>query len=233
MYCPLRYAKEPHEEYLSRYGAGPKRIVMLGMNPGPWGMAQTGVPFGEVCHVREWLGITGRVRKPEGEHPKRPVTGFECTRSEVSGRRLWSLFAEEFTAPERFFADHFVANYCPLVFMESTGRNRTPDKLPAAERSRLFDACDDHLNELIRILEPEWVIGIGKFAEKRAAAVLDPMDKTDAMDATTRMAERTANSGPEPPKVAGILHPSPANPRANRGWAAEVRRTLSDYGIWS
>ena len=34
-----------------------KRVVFLGMNPGPFGMAQVGVPFGEVAAVRDWLRI--------------------------------------------------------------------------------------------------------------------------------------------------------------------------------
>ena len=36
---------------------GRKEAVFLGMNPGLWGMAQTGVPFGTVSLVRDWMGI--------------------------------------------------------------------------------------------------------------------------------------------------------------------------------
>ena len=57
VYNPLEYARAPHEAYLERWGRGPKRVVLLGMNPGPFGMAQTGVPFGDVAddvvHVAE------------------------------------------------------------------------------------------------------------------------------------------------------------------------------------
>jgi len=42
------------------------------MNPGPWGMAQTGVPFGEINAVKDWLGINAEVDKPQKQHPKRP-----------------------------------------------------------------------------------------------------------------------------------------------------------------
>src|SRR5580704_6843533 len=131
VYNPLEYAWAAHELYLRKYGAGRKRVVFLGMNPGPFGMAQTGVPFGEVAAVRDWLKINAKIGKSEQEHPKRPITGFDCARSEVSGRRLWGLFAERFGEAEKFFAGHFVANYCPLVFCEAGGRNITPDKLPA------------------------------------------------------------------------------------------------------
>jgi single-strand selective monofunctional uracil DNA glycosylase len=209
VYDPLRHAAQPHRQYLRRFGTGPKRVVFLGMNPGPYGMTQTGVPFGEVGMVRDWLGIDGRVERPDPEHPKRPVQGFACTRSEVSGARLWGAIADHWKRPDRFFRDHFIANYCPLVFMEASGRNRTPDKLPGEERAPLYAACDAHLRRLIRILEPEWIVGIGAFAEQRAREVLD--------DPKVR--------------VGRILHPSPASPRANRNWAGEAARELRGLGL--
>lgn len=209
VYNPLSYAREPHEAYLERWGKGPKRVVFLGMNPGPWGMAQTGVPFGEVALVREFLRIEARVARPKHEHPKRPIQGFSCTRSEVSGARLWGFFRDTFHTPEAFFQDFFVANYCPASFMEESGKNRTPDKLPEDERAPLFAACDRALQRLVAELSPELVIGVGGFAEKRAKLSL----------------------GTAGPKVACILHPSPASPKANRGWAAAVRQELQELGV--
>src|SRR5204863_5655040 len=142
VYDPLDYARRAHGAYLDAYGDSRKRIIFLGMNPGPFGMAQTGVPFGEISAVRDWLRIECPIGKPECEHPRRPVTGFGCLRSEVSGKRLWGLFAERFGSARKFSADHIVLNYCPLAFVETTGRNRTPDKLPRHERAPLFAACD-------------------------------------------------------------------------------------------
>ena len=40
VYNPLRYAWEPHHRYLERYGDAPGRVVLVGMNPGPFGMAR-------------------------------------------------------------------------------------------------------------------------------------------------------------------------------------------------
>jgi single-strand selective monofunctional uracil DNA glycosylase len=209
VYNPLRYAGEAHREYLRRYGGTPKRIVYLGMNPGPWGMAQTGVPFGEVLAVRDWLGISAEIGRPEREHPKRPVEGFACRRSEVSGARLWGALAERYGRPERFFRERFVANYCPLLFLEASGRNRTPDRLPAAERDALHVACDRHLRALCDVLSPEWVIGVGRFAAGRAECALAGMGV----------------------RVGTILHPSPASPTANRGWAEQAAQQLESYGL--
>jgi len=209
VYNPLEYAWESHRTYLEKFGSSPKEIVFLGMNPGPWGMAQTGVPFGEVGAVRNWMEIEAPVGRPEPEHPSRPVTGFECQRSEVSGRRLWGWAAERFGAPEKFFDSLFVANYCPLMFLEESGRNRTPDRLPVAERRPLLEACDRALLRLIETLRPTWVVGVGKFAESRARAALEGVDV----------------------KVGRMLHPSPASPVANRGWAERAERDLRELGI--
>lgn len=212
VYNPLQYAWKAHERYLKKYARASCRTLFLGMNPGPWGMAQTGVPFGEVAAVQGWLNISANIEKPAKEHPKRPIQGFDCPRSEVSGRRLWGLFAEQYPSADEFFETHFVANYCPLVFMEESARNLTPDKLPAHLRSPLEAHCDAHLGELIQILSPEWVIGVGGFAEKCAARVI----ASQSLTAT----------------VARILHPSPASPAANKGWSETASRQLRELGVW-
>lgn len=212
VYQPLDYAWKPHETYLKRFAAGRKRVVFLGMNPGPFGMVQTGVPFGEIAAVTDWMGIEELVGKPSGEHPKRPVEGFACKRSEVSGRRLWGLFSERFPRAEDFFTDHFVLNFCPLVWMSATGANLTPDKLSVAEMAPVEDACMRHLEETLRLLEPEFLVGVGGFAEERLR----------------RAAENTGSRG----KIGRVLHPSPASPAANRGWSEAAARQLQAIGVW-
>lgn len=209
VYNPLVYAREPHMLYISRFGQAPKEVLLVGMNPGPWGMAQTGVPFGEIAAVRDWLGIEAPVGQPDPEHPKRPVQGFDCTRSEVSGRRLWGWARQRFGTPERFAARFFVHNYCPLVFMQQSGRNHTPDKLPTAEKEPLFAACDKALRRTVETLRPHYVIGVGAFAEERARKALAGMEL----------------------QVGRILHPSPASPAANRGWAQQAERELEELGV--
>ncbi len=216
-YNPLRYAAEPYKRYLDRFGRGKKEILFLGMNPGPWGMAQIGIPFGEINAARNWLKLEAPVERPAQEHPKRPVEGFDCSRSEVSGRRLWGLFSEEFATPEAFFADHFVANYCPLVFMEESGKNFTPDKLPKAESAPLFTACDDHLEGLLHIFRPRFLLGVGKFAYKQLLRVAGRLPVEERKGIT----------------IDSILHPSPASPAANRGWAAAAKQKLHAVGAWN
>jgi single-strand selective monofunctional uracil DNA glycosylase len=211
IYNPLTYAWPAHVEFLSRFGNGRKRVVFLGMNPGPFGMVQTGIPFGEIAAVRDWLNISARTEKPAVEHPRRPVLGLACPRSEVSGRRLWKLFSERFGPPEKFFAEHFVGNYCPLAFLSESGSNVTPDKLSKTERARLSEICDAHLRRMLEILQPEWLIGIGAFARQRG----------ELAAAGTKI------------RVGQILHPSPASPKANRhDWTQTATHELLALGVW-
>lgn len=209
VYNPIDYAREPYRAYCEIYGKSRKRAIFLGMNPGPWGMAQTGIPFGDVGMVTGWLGIEGKVSSPPVVHPKRPVTGFQCPRGEVSGQRLWGWAKSRFGHPARFFKHFWVANYCPLVFMEESGRNRTPDKLKKKEKRMLFDACDEALRRTVELLQPDHVIGIGNFAHRQAATALAHLDV----------------------RVGRISHPSPANPKANRGWVDLIEGELSEMGL--
>ncbi len=209
-YFPLDYARAVHDAYLSRWGKGPKEALFLGMNPGPWGMAQTGIPFGAVDMVRDWLDLGGQsVGRPDDEHPKRPVTGFACPRREVSGARLWGWARDTFDTPERFFERFFVGNYIPILFLDEGARNVTPDKLPAKEQRALTTPCDQALFDLAAELGVKMVIGVGAYAARQAKRVF-------------------AESSIE---VAQILHPSPASPAANRGWAAAATGQLRDLGI--
>ena len=207
VYNPLEYAWKSHKSYLEKYGEGKGRVLLIGMNPGPWGMAQTGVPFGEVNAVRDFLGIEEQVSQPPRIHPKRPIQGFSCSRSEVSGRRVWEWARERYGSAESFFNEFFVLNYCPLCFMEEGGKNRTPDKLKPEERDGVFDVCDVALRKFVKALEPSKIVGIGGFATKRAMKTLERDD------------------------IETILHPSPASPMANRGWAPQIETQFEAMGV--
>ena len=212
LYNPMRYARAPALKYLETYARERgRKVLFLGMNPGPWGMAQTGVPFGDVVAVRDWMGITGEVGQPEGALKKRPVEGFSLTRREGSGKRLWGWVETRWGTAQAFFGECFVWNYCPLLFLEHTTlRNLTPDRLYKADREQVFPVCDEVLRALVEHLEPEWVVGVGKFAHARAAHALAALPEV---------------------RVTQILHPSPASPAANRGWAQKIERQLAAQSI--
>ena len=209
VYNPLVYARAAHRAYLDLAGDGPGRVVLLGMNPGPWGMSQTGVPFGEVAFVRDWLGIEAPVSSPAGQHPKRPILGFDCQRSEVSGRRVWGWAARRFKTPAAFFERFVIWNYCPLAFLLESGANLTPDRLRAEEKAPLFEVCDRALRRTVEVLAPRLVVGVGVFAEGRARRALAELDVP----------------------VGRMLHPSPASPAANRGWEEQAERDLRGLGV--
>ena len=101
---------------------------------------------------------------------------------------------------------------CPLVFMSLSGKNLTPPDFLTAIRRPLNDLCDQYLCEAIKLLKVSIVIGIGKYAQERAITALK-------------------NSGIQGIQVHSIMHPSPANPAANRGWSETAERQLTDIGM--
>lgn len=212
-YNPLSYAAKNHEEYIRRYATSTGVALLVGMNPGPFGMVQTGVPFGAVSWVKDWMGIRNDVDSPAKQHPKRPIDGLECSRTEISGDRFWGWAAERFGHPEAFFREFFVWNYCPLAFIADSGANYVPERLLKKDRTALYAVCDQALAEVIEILEPRAVVGIGKFA-------------------CTRSAEVVASQERHIP-VGMMMHPSPANPNANRppGWVNHAEAQLTELGL--
>jgi single-strand selective monofunctional uracil DNA glycosylase len=212
VYDPLQYAWDPHERYAERFGRrATRRALLVGMNPGPHGMGQTGVPFGDVVMVRDWMGIEGRVEQPPKLHPKRPITGFATKRREPSGSRLYGWAQARYGAADAFFADFYVVNYCPLLFFDAAGKNLTPPDLKKGDTEALYAACDEHLAAVARELRAAWVLGVGSFAEGRIREVVE----AHGLDA----------------QVGSVLHPSPANPAANRGWAQQAEAKLLKLGV--
>jgi len=208
-YNPLEYAWSPFMQYLSRYGNATRRILFLGMNPGPFGMAQTGIPFGSIPAVRDWMQLDGsQIGRPATEHPKRPIEGFACHREETSGKRLWGLFQQRCGSADQFFTNHFVLNWCPLIFLSASGANLTPDKLPKSSLRVLEAHCDAALTRSIAILEPAALIGVGRFASLRLQSLQLPIP------------------------LVTIPHPSPANPQANRNWPQAVTAIMEQSGLW-
>lgn len=204
---PWDYAREGRDAYLNLLTDQP-RVFFLGMNPGPWGMAQTGIPFGEVGVVREWMGLTPDIQKPEYEHPKRPVQGMACTRKEVSGSRLWGLMKDRYGTVEACLEDITVWPFCPLMWLKESGANLPPNQIRVSERRPMEEICDRALKEMLEIFHPRHLVAIGQYAETALQRVRP---------------EQT---------VTRILHPSPASPAANRDWAGTVTAQLQEAEIW-
>ncbi|MCF0261713.1 MAG: single-stranded DNA-binding protein [Sphaerochaetaceae bacterium] len=213
VYNPLDYAWDMHKSYLENYVRPSAEVLLLGMNPGPYGMMQTGVPFGEVNAVRDYLKLDLPVERPKVEHPCRPVLGMAVTRSEVSGKRLWGLMAQRWANAGDFFDKHAVMNYCPLGFLDKgkTAKNFTPDHLEAKERLALEGLCDAYLKDIIDIIKPKALIGVGKYALAKLQAVNDDSSRI----------------------VDWIIHPSPGNPMANNDWPGKTTEKMKVLGLWN
>lgn len=195
VYNPMQYAWDGYEQLLERFGEQRGRVLLVGMNPGPWGMAQTGIPFGNVSTVRDWLHIETKLSSylPK-QHPKYPILGMNCCREEGSGKRLWGWVNERVGAAELFFERFFVWNYCPLLFL-GKDHNLVPSALRVHEQQPMEERCSTALKGILRLLEPAAIIAIGRYAELQVKRVVD---------------ERLP--------IRYLLHPSPANPAANHNW---------------
>ena len=203
---PLNYAWEYHESYLAQYSALGATTLLLGMNPGPYGMAQCGVPFGATHIARDFLNITGEFTEPTGRHPKRPIEGLDFERQEISGTRMWGLLKQIWGTPENIHKNVFLVNHCPLLLLGDSGKNITPDKISGLAAKQLLKACDEHLRNVVIEMGITTVIGIGKYAEKRALLALDGL----GINITT------------------CWHPSPASPLANRNDGADWRANVTN-----
>lgn len=208
VYNPLVYAQELHEQYVRKYGGRKVEVLLVGMNPGPYGMAQTGVPFGDGTIVRDFLKISGKVNSPNSIHLRRPIYGLDCPRKEISGQRFWGWAQRQFNSATDFLNRFWIHNYCPLIFMEASGKNRTPDKLPASERELLETSCNKALVATINLIQPRLVVGIGKYSAQRIRA-----------------------SGAQDIVIGEVMHPSPANPKANKEWAKVFEIQLKSLGV--
>ncbi|XP_030554053.1 single-strand selective monofunctional uracil DNA glycosylase [Drosophila novamexicana] len=166
-YNPVEYASSLHCAYLSRYLCGPKRVIFIGMNPGPNGMGQTGVPFGNVRTVRDMMHLSGEVLQPSLLHRKRPVNGLNCKIEEPSGVRLWELF-ERLAAGslDTLSQQCFVHNFCPLAFFDEEGNNITPSELKGQLKQQIRDVCLDALEKQLQLLQPQFVVAVGEYVHK-------------------------------------------------------------------
>ncbi|KAK6639299.1 hypothetical protein RUM43_007571 [Polyplax serrata] len=214
VYNPLLYAKDLHENFIKKYFENcSKKILFLGMNPGPWGMCQTGIVFGDKDHVKEWLKLCGQVNKPKKEHPRKKITGLDCSRKEISGKKFWGFFRKLCQTPEQFFQHSFVYNLCCLAFVDTSGKNITPPEIKDIQvRNRLLNICNETFVKIIKEFKFEIVIGVGKFAEKNAITEL-------------------RRNGLSNVKVLSIPHPSPRSAKIFRVWEEMTLKKLKEYDL--
>nr|XP_022920875.1 single-strand selective monofunctional uracil DNA glycosylase-like [Onthophagus taurus] len=171
IYNPLEYAWEPHSTFVKTYCKGTKDVLFLGLNPGPWGMCQTGIPFGEVNISKEWLKMNGEVEKPKDECPKKQIKGFECHRSEESGKRFYGFFKNLCRTPEAFFKNAFVYNLCPLAFMKKESANITPHELKGQIKKDIENICGKTLVDILKLLDIKIIVALGRYTEKQAIEI--------------------------------------------------------------
>lgn len=188
---PLVYAWDNYEAFIRLSARAGQKVLFLGMNPGPYGMMQTGVPFGDVMMVRDYLGISGDIDMPAAQPENKPIVGMKTTKREASGMKFWGM-AASYGDPESFFSAAAVLTYCPLVFIDGK-RNVTPSELPRSDRRTIDSICQGYLERMMDILRPRKAIALGHYAE-----------------------ERLRKAGIDDPVY--FPHPSPRNPSSSAFW---------------
>lgn len=211
---PTVYAYENYAQAMARLADGPRGVLLVGMNPGPHGMAQTGVPFGDVVNARAILGRQSQgsgwsgCRLALGDKVLLDAKGLDYHRGEVSGDRLWSALQQICGSLESAYQQVCVINYCPLLFLDNGGLNVTPDDFPKSDRVRLpkfTAACDEHLRRVVKALTPKIVIAVGGYSDKRCRVAL----------------------GHTVP-IVKITHPSPRTAATAGAWIGMVAKPIND-----
>ncbi|XP_055849953.1 single-strand selective monofunctional uracil DNA glycosylase [Episyrphus balteatus] len=200
VYNPIEYAFDLHCQYLKKYLNGPKKMLLIGMNPGPNGMAQNGVPFGNTNTVKNLMKIEGQVEQPPSLHPKRPVTGLACKTEEPSGVRIWTLIGKLAGSLEIFSQQCFMHNFCPLAFFDVQGKNITPGELKGDVKAEVRNICLKYLEQEIQLIQPEIIIAIGSYVG----------------DCMKRLAKQSIYIGSNI-KILQLAHPSPRSVN-NNNW---------------
>lgn len=186
---PGRYGASWHRRFRRMVPLESNPVILFGLNPGPYGMAQTGIPFTDVKRLRERLPrlaasleIHGPVEVPGLAPPSlRPF----LTRSfESSAVRIYRFLDLAWGSAEEGWRKVGVANPCSLLFMDAAGKNRTPADLQGAVSRRrsaghsaaeLREACDRLRRkaalEAMAAVRPRGVVLLGKDVQKALGSV--------------------------------------------------------------
>jgi len=173
---PLEYLWLQYGYYTSCYHNQYPRAMIIGMNPGPKGMSQTGIPFGSPNIIPSILpnkSLFNEIRDNEGSpvsSPHRRITGPSNTTVEVSGNRLWSALIKRYGDFKSITSEIFVDNICPLLFLcgKNGSKNLTPDKLtPSPAKIILIRLCTERLQKIYQCLgEPSNIVALGRWSHK-------------------------------------------------------------------
>jgi single-strand selective monofunctional uracil DNA glycosylase len=174
---PGRYGERWHARFRRAYPMSPRPLLVFGLNPGPYGMAQTGVPFTDLKRLESALPGLWKDLVASGEPVTRPglappSLARHLTRTfESSSVRVYRFLERAYGRPELALREVVFVNPCPLLFIDpETGANRTPADLPRALRARKAAELVHAFEELRRAtvleavaeLEPRGAILLGR-----------------------------------------------------------------------
>ncbi|XP_073819638.1 uncharacterized protein isoform X2 [Musca autumnalis] len=165
IYNPLDYdAAKIHKDYLKRYLKGPKRVLFVTMNPASHGELQTGIPFGHMPTIREYMKLKSTIIDSPVPHPSED----EEQERENNSIYFWQMIREIFYSQNfflsKFFQQRFVHSFCPLAFIDGEKQFVTLENLPdKTYRKEVTKACVHILEKQLKLLQPDMVIVMGGY----------------------------------------------------------------------
>jgi len=210
---PTSYAFGNYTRFMQLAASGPRLALFVGMNPGPHGMAQTGIPFGDVDTARVLLGGADTIDPLPGLRAASGAAwdckGLAYHRGEQSGMRLWSALSQLCGSPQAALERCCIVNYCPLYMVGPELENITPSDLPRRHdiTRALEAACDEHLRQLVLGLEVKTVLSFGSYAHASARRALSgfPVDFYTTPHPSPRRGSAAEWIASALPLLAGVL----------------------------
>ncbi len=151
---PGLYGETWHARFRRLYRPGQHPLVVFGLNPGPYGMAQTGIPFTDIRRLVSALPDLAAELRGRGERVEPPglappgLRPYLSRSFESSAVRVYRFLKKGWGGAERGWTEVVVANPCTLLFIDpAEGKNRTPADL--ARAARLRGSGRDQVRELV------------------------------------------------------------------------------------
>jgi single-strand selective monofunctional uracil DNA glycosylase len=176
---PSRYGERWHAPFRRLYPPRARPLLVFGLNPGPYGMAQTGIPFTDLKRLAQGLPRLAAELARSGERLSLPglapssLQPFLTRTFESSSVRVHRFLRLAHGSAERAFREVVFVNPCPLLFIDrALGENRTPADLPRALRAGVDEARVEVVSVAVARLRARGAIVLGRDA---AAALSVPL----------------------------------------------------------
>jgi len=171
---PALYALDIYQEYLTKFPPEPGAILALGLNPGPYGMAQTGIPFTD---CRTASGALGMEMTIPGKAPDDLISRLKKANGkwrgtyERSSLGMYRFLILAWGDIKTAYRNWFVGNPCPLLFLDPERWNVTPADPRLRRMKEVGELRQRAVIGFSEILNPRGIVCFGKDVAKAVGEV--------------------------------------------------------------